>query len=157
MRLMRRKEREITDPGEIISIISRAIVCRIAFANDNIPYIVPMNYGYSFDERPNLFFHCANEGKKLDMIRKNNFVCFEIDSDHAIYSGEKGCEWGMKYSSIVGFGRIFIITDQFEKRKCLDLIMEHYGGKGEYAYDEKTLCRTTILKLEISEMTCKRK
>jgi len=154
---MRRKEREITDPVEIESIISRAVVCRVAFANDNKPYIVPMNYGYSGGELRNLFFHCANEGKKLDMIRKNNFVCFEIDTDHAIYKGEKGCDWGMKYSSVVGYGKIFIVTDQSEKRRGLDRIMAHYAGKGEYTYDEKILSRTSILRLEISEMTGKRK
>ena len=153
---MRKKEREITSISEIESIICRADVCRLAFADGNIPYIVTMNFGYTGGERQKLFFHCANEGKKLEMIRKNNYVCFEIDTDHQVIKGEKGCDWSMKYSSIIGYGRIYILTKKNEKKNGLDQIMAHYGGKGDYLYDEKVLARTTILMLEISEMTGKR-
>lgn len=154
---MRRKDREINDISELESIISRADVCRVAFAVDNIPYIVTMNFGYSGGSRQKLFFHCANEGRKLDMMRINNHVCFEFDTDHRVYNGKRACDWGMKYSSVVGYGEIFIVTDETERKLGLDSIMEHYGGAGEYTYDEKELPRTTILRLEISEMTCKRK
>jgi hypothetical protein len=153
---MRKKERAIIDVSEIESIIFRADVCRVAITNDNTPYIVTMNFGYSGGDRKKFFFHCANEGRKLDMILKNNYVCFEIDTDHTVYKGEKGCDWGMKYSSVVGYGKIFIVTDKNEKKEGLDHIMTHYGGKGEYSYDEKVLDRTTVLRLEISEMTGKR-
>jgi nitroimidazol reductase NimA-like FMN-containing flavoprotein (pyridoxamine 5'-phosphate oxidase superfamily) len=154
---MRKKEREITDLHKIESIISGSDACHIAFANENIPYIVTMNFGYRNGDLKSLFFHCANEGRKLDMIRKNNYVCFTVDTDHAIYKSEQGCNWGMKYSSVVGYGRIYIITDNDEKQEGLDLIMAHYGGKGGYVYDEKILSQTSILRLEISEMTGKRK
>jgi uncharacterized protein len=153
---MRKKDKEITDIKQIESIIYRADVCRVAFANDNIPYIVTMNFGYTGGDRQKLFFHCANEGKKLIMIRNNNYVCFEIDTDHEVIKGEIGCDWTMKYSSVVGYGKITIVTDENEKKKGLDHIMTHYGGKGDYCYDEKVLLRTTVLKLEISEMTGKK-
>jgi nitroimidazol reductase NimA-like FMN-containing flavoprotein (pyridoxamine 5'-phosphate oxidase superfamily) len=154
---MRRKEREITKISEIESIISKSDVCRIAIANENMPYIVTMNFGYSGGKAPSLYFHCAREGRKLDMMRQNNFVCFEMDTDHSIYKGEKGCEWGMNYSSVVGYGRISIVEDIAERLAGLNHIMNHYGGSGLYSYDEKVLARTTILKLEISEMSGKRK
>ena len=154
---MRKKEREITDINEMESIISRADVCHLAFAVDDTPYIVTMNFGYTGGERRYLFFHCATEGRKLDMIRKNNRVCFELETDHEVYSGDKGCDWGMKYSSVVGYGRIFIATDEKERKEGLDNILAHYGGSRNYSYDEKVLQQTTILRLEISEMTGKRK
>jgi nitroimidazol reductase NimA-like FMN-containing flavoprotein (pyridoxamine 5'-phosphate oxidase superfamily) len=116
-----------------------------------------MNFGYAGGDRKMLFFHCANKGKKLDMIRINNYVCFEIDTDHEVIKGEKGCDWGMKYNSIVGYGKIFIITDEDEKINGLDKIMTHYGGKEEYLYDKRALMQTTVLRLEISEITGKRK
>jgi nitroimidazol reductase NimA-like FMN-containing flavoprotein (pyridoxamine 5'-phosphate oxidase superfamily) len=154
---MRRLERKINERADVEVIISKSDVCRIAIANENTPYLVTMNFGYRGGENPGLYFHCANEGRKLDMIRVNNYVCFEMDTDHAIYKGEKGCDWGMKYNSVVGYGRIHIVDDETEKKTGLDCIMDHYGGSGSYFYDEKVLARTTVLKLEISEMTGKTK
>jgi nitroimidazol reductase NimA-like FMN-containing flavoprotein (pyridoxamine 5'-phosphate oxidase superfamily) len=154
---MRRKEREVEDIAEIESIISRSDVCRVAIANNNIPYIVTMNFGYTGGENPHLYFHCAHEGRKLDMIRRNNYVCFGMDTDHAIFKDDKGCDWGMKYSSVVGYGKIFIVDDDTEKIAGLGHIMDHYGGSGVYSFDAKVLERTTVLRLEISEISSKRK
>ena len=67
------------------------------------------------------------------MIRKNNYVCFEMDTDHQILTaGEKGCDWGMKYRSVVGYGNISIITEKNAKTAGLNCIMKHYGGEKEY-------------------------
>jgi nitroimidazol reductase NimA-like FMN-containing flavoprotein (pyridoxamine 5'-phosphate oxidase superfamily) len=154
---MRRKDREITDNHEFEEIINKADVCRIALANDNMPYIVSMNFGYINNPRKTLFFHCSNEGKKLEMIRKNNLVCFEMDIDHEIVKGKKGCDWGSKFTSIVGYGQIHIVTENNDKIEGLNSIMIHYGGEGEYNYDDNVVEKTTILRLEISEMTGKKK
>ena len=154
---MRRKDREITQIVLIEEIISKADVCRIGLANDNIPYIVTMNFGYLSSPEPRLYFHCANEGRKLEMIAKNNFVCFEMDTDHEIFKGLKGCDWGMKFRSVIGTGNITIITEKEEKRAGMDSIMKHYGGDREFAYDEKVFGRTTVLRLEIKEMTGKKR
>ncbi|MBA4322006.1 MAG: hypothetical protein C0408_04240 [Odoribacter sp.] len=154
---MRRNDSELAKIVDIESIISGSDVCRVAIANDNTPYIVTMNFGYVGGDKPHLFFHCAPEGRKLDMIRSNNYVCFEMDTDHAVYKGEKGCDWGMKYSSVVGYGRITIVNDVAEKIAGLGHIMGHYGGSGHYSFDENVLMRTTVLRLDISEMTGKRK
>jgi len=154
---MRKKEREIKEISEIESIILKSDVCRIAMANENMPYIVTMNFGYSGGNAPSLYFHCAKEGRKLDMIRQNNFVCFEMDTAHELYKGEKGCDWGMNYSSVVGYGKISIVEDFEERIFGLNQIMNHYGGSGFHSYDEKVLARTTILKLVITEISGKRK
>ncbi len=71
---MRKKEREVADLQEIESIINMSEVCRLAFADMNVPYIVTMNFGYSGGDKKHLYFHCATEGRKLEMIRKNNYV-----------------------------------------------------------------------------------
>lgn len=154
---MRRKEREITGIAEIESVISDSDVCRIAFADGNTPYIVTMNFGYAGGKNPRMFFHCATSGRKLEMMKKNNYVCFELDTGHEIYKGEKGCDWGMKYSSVVGYGNLYMVEDDTEKRSGLDHIMNHYGGTGVYDYDDHVLAGTVVLRLEIIEMTGKRK
>jgi nitroimidazol reductase NimA-like FMN-containing flavoprotein (pyridoxamine 5'-phosphate oxidase superfamily) len=96
------------------------------------------------------------------MIRKNKFVCFEMDIDHKIYvrpgkDGRKGCNWGMKYRSVVGYGNISIITETEAKKTGLDFIMRHYGDENEYVYDEKVRANTTVLRLDITEITGKKK
>jgi nitroimidazol reductase NimA-like FMN-containing flavoprotein (pyridoxamine 5'-phosphate oxidase superfamily) len=154
---MRRADREIPEITLIEEIIHKADVCRVALANENSPYIVTMNFGYTPAPEQKLFFHCAKVGRKLDMIRKNNYVCFEMDTDHEIYGGKKGCDWGMKFSSVVGYGNISFVTEKEAKIQGLNCIMAHYGGEKEYSYDEKVLARTTILRLDIKEMTGKRK
>ena len=116
-----------------------------------------MNFGYSGGDHPCFYFHCANEGKKLEMMRKNNFVCFELDTDHEIYEGENGCDWGMKFSSVVGYGKISVVTERNQENTGLDCIMSHYSDRTGFSYDERVLGNTTILRLDIDEMTGKRK
>jgi uncharacterized protein len=154
---MRRKDREITETEDIEKLILKTDVCRIALANDNIPYIVTMNFGYSGGTNPCLFFHCASDGKKLDMIHRNNYVCFEMDTDHELVTGEKGCDWGMKYSSVVGYGRISVIKERDMKIEALNRLMAHYSKSKNPVYDERMVERTTLLRLDIEEMTGKRK
>jgi nitroimidazol reductase NimA-like FMN-containing flavoprotein (pyridoxamine 5'-phosphate oxidase superfamily) len=154
---MRRADRAISGVEEIEEIIRKSDVCRLAIANDNFPYIVTMNFGYTKDPEQLLYFHCAREGKKLDMIRRNNYVCFEMDTDHQIIKGKTGCDWGMRFTSIIGYGNIFEVTEKSERIAGLNCIMIHYGGEGNYSYDEKVFEQTTILRLKILEMTAKKK
>ncbi len=154
---MRRKDREITDINDIESIITESDVCRVAFADNNIPYIVTMNFGYSGGRDRCLYFHSAPEGRKLELIRKNNLVCFEMDTDHEIYAGPKGCDWGMKFRSVVGFGNIFVISEKTEIIKGLNSIMSHYSGKRDFDFDEEMVKKTLVIRLDIKEMTGKKR
>ena len=79
-----------------------------------------MNFGYSGGAEKKLFFHSAGDGRKIDMIRKNNHVCFEMDTDHDLKSGREACDFSMKYSSVVGWGDIFIVSDDEERREGLN-------------------------------------
>lgn len=153
--MMRRKEREITATPEIEAVISRCDVCRIAISENNVPYIVTMNFGYSGGAEKTLFFHSAGEGRKIEMIGRNNYVCFEMDTDHSLVTGTEACDFTMKYSSVVGWGRIYIITDEKEKEAGMNLIMQHYSNQKEFIYLRDVFERTTVLKLVIEEMTGK--
>jgi uncharacterized protein len=154
---MRKKDREIKDTKELEEILKKADVCRIAFAVDGTPYIVTMNYGYSWKDNLTLYFHCAKEGKKLELMKKNNRVCFEMDIDHDIVQSENACDWGMKYRSIVGLGLLESISNEEEKKKGLDCIMDHYGFVGKKEYNAKALDLTEILRLTTTEFTGKKK
>lgn len=150
---MRRQDREIKDKQLMESIIRRAPVCRIGLSEDNVPYIVPLNFGYKDNF---LYFHSAKEGKKIDMIRKNNHVCFEIDIEHKLVQGGDPCDWSMKYRSVIGFGKAFLVEDHEEKRRALDIISEHYAGKQSFEYPENSVNNLAIIKVKIESMTGKK-
>lgn len=154
---MQRPDRKIHDFNELKEIVQKADVCRIAFATDGTPYIVTLSFGYEWKEHLIIYFHGAKKGKKIDLLKKNNLVCFEMDIEHEIIKEGKACDWGMKYRSIVGMGRLKIVEDIEEKRKGLDLIMDHYGYKGEKDYNKKIFSVTEILKLDVTEMVGKKK
>ena len=149
---MRRTEREIKDKSEIEQIISKAIVCRVAVSDENEPYIIPMCFGFKDGI---LFFHSAKEGKKIEILKKNNKVCFEMDIDTELVEGEKGCDWGIKYSSVVGFGKAAFVEDIQEKRNALHLLLEHYSNK-KYEFSEESLSQVAIIKIQIESLTGKR-
>ncbi len=147
-----RKDREIISRDEIESIINKAFVCRLGMVDENGPYIVPLSFGY---RENSLYFHCAKEGRKLDILKKNKRVCFEIDTDHEIVEFEKACKWGMKYKSVIGFGNALFIEDMESKKTALGIIMHHYSGRS-FEFEEKEVKRVVIFKVEIESMTGKR-
>ena len=148
---MRRKDKLVSNILEIESIISQAVVCHLGLCYENKPYIIPLNFGYKNNI---LYFHSANEGKKLDIIKLNNQVCFEMDVDHELLSADSACKWGFKYRSVIGFGIASIITDLFQKQEALQIIMNQYSNQN-HSFSDKNLNNTTVIKVEITEMTGK--
>ena len=155
---MRRKDRQVTDKQAIKAIIDKAEVCRISFAADNTPYIVTLNFGYEWnDELPVFYFHCAHEGKKLDLMKRNNLVCLQLDVDHELeYIEEKG-HCTMNFGSIIAMGKLELVTGESERIKGLDLLMQQAGSPVPKEYPESSLKRTTVLRLAITELTAKQK
>lgn len=154
---MRRNDRELKDLSTIESIISKADVCRIALIDGNLPYIVALNFGYKPGDPSVIYFHCAKTGRKIDIIRKNNTACFQMDVDHELVLASKACGYGMNFKSIVGYGKIYEVEDKAGKIEGLQYIMKQYTGKNDFTYEDKMLEVTSILRLEISEFTAKQK
>ncbi|OFX19074.1 MAG: hypothetical protein A2041_00800 [Bacteroidetes bacterium GWA2_31_9b] len=154
---MRRSDREILIQDEIESIIKKADVCRIALIDDQIPYIVALNFGYKSGNPSVIYFHCAKTGRKIDIIKKNNSACFQMDVDHELVLANKACGYGMKFKSIVGYGKIYEVEDKNGKIEGLQYIMKQYTGKDDFVYEEKMLEVTSILRLVISEISAKQK
>jgi nitroimidazol reductase NimA-like FMN-containing flavoprotein (pyridoxamine 5'-phosphate oxidase superfamily) len=148
---MRRKEKEITDKSEIESIIHKSLVCRLALSDKGVPYVVPLCFGYKNDT---LYFHSANEGKKIHILKRNNKVCFEFDIGAKIEKGKTACDWGMKYKSVIGFGKAAIVEDPQARREGLEIIADQYGDKN-HDFSDALFKVTTVIKVEISSMTGK--
>jgi nitroimidazol reductase NimA-like FMN-containing flavoprotein (pyridoxamine 5'-phosphate oxidase superfamily) len=149
---MRRKDKEIKDKREIESIINISDICRIALSENNSPYIVAVCFGY----RDNcLFFHSAASGKKIDIIKKNNRICFEFDTHEGLIRSENACDWDIKYCSVIGSGKAFFIYDLEEKTKALNIIVGHYSCSA-HEYQKDSVDNAIIVKVEIENITGKK-
>lgn len=149
---MRRKEREITDRDELLAVLERCFTCRVALFDGDYPYIVPMNYGVKSEaDGVCLYFHGASEGKKMDLLRQNPKVGFEVDRHEPYEAGSLTS----KYESVVGTGELSVVTDSGEKAQAIRIITEHY--EAVFASDfADCLMQTNILKLRVKSMTGKR-
>jgi nitroimidazol reductase NimA-like FMN-containing flavoprotein (pyridoxamine 5'-phosphate oxidase superfamily) len=156
---LRRKDKEIMDIDEKLEIIAKCKVCRLGLSDNNYPYIVPLNYGFSFDDgKLALYFHCAMEGRKIDIIKKNNSACFEIDCDSKLIEGKKPCDYCYEFKSIIGFGKIIILDTKEEKMNGLHYLMKQQTGKDiKYGFNEDELSKVIVLKMLVDEFTGKQK
>jgi uncharacterized protein len=154
---MRRKDKEIISIDDKLEIIAKCKVCRLGLSENNYPHIVPLNYGFSYDDgKLALYFHSAAEGKKIDIIKKNNNVCFEIDCDTKLIEGKNPCNYGYEFKSIIGFGKILILDTKDEKINGLNCIMKQQTGKDKkYDYNENELNNVLIFKILVDEFTGK--
>jgi nitroimidazol reductase NimA-like FMN-containing flavoprotein (pyridoxamine 5'-phosphate oxidase superfamily) len=156
---LRRKDREISGVEDILEIIRKCTVCRLGMAENGIPYIVPLNFGYEYrDNMLTLYFHSAREGKKIDILKKNNRVCFEMDAGHQLTPGDKACDYGFNYASVLGLGTVEFIEEEAEKIRALNLLMKHQTGEDrDFAYREADLRAVAVYRLRVETFTGKQR
>jgi len=153
---MRRSDREVLGLKNILSILDKCDVIRLGLCADNKPYIVPMNFAYeTIGEAVYIYLHCANTGKKIDMITQNNNVCFEADCSYKTVKGEQACDWSAEYESVIGEGCIATVIDENQKVSALNILMERYGFEGEPKYEPHHLSTVTVLKISVTAITGK--
>lgn len=151
---MRRKDREISK-DEIFEIINKCMVLRIAMISGDKPYIVPMNFGYSYEgDVLELFFHSAFEGKKIDALKNNPYVCFEMDCGHDLITGENACKYSYRYESVIGEGVVTFLDDMDLKKEALNHLMRHQTGKS-FEFDDKAANSVLVFKITVSEISGK--
>ena len=150
---MRRSDKEIKDSKAIATIMEKALVCRIALVDDDCPYIVPVNFVMCGNH---LYFHSAAEGKKIEILKKNNQVCFEVDDRMEIVRGDYPCSWGTKYLSVIGFGRAFLLDEIEEKKKALNCLMKKYAGRKDFTYQEEALKKVIVVDIRVDTITGKK-
>ena len=152
---MRRKDRAVTDPVEIVDIMSRCEVLHLAIVAEPAPYLLPVNFGMEPDGMT-LYVHGAMEGTKYDLLAKNNHVGFEMECTNGLVLDEAGHNCTMNYESVMGWGIVSEITALDEKLHALDCIMKQYHAE-EFPYSRAVAERTRILCLKIQERTGKRR
>ena len=155
MQGMTKRERQITDEAQIMDILDKGKVLHLGLAVDNEPYVVPMNYGYTHEDgKLVIYLHSAVRGKKLDMIRANPKVFFEIDCDLVPFESELPCQYGLAYSSVMGKGIARIVDDVEEKKKAMSILMKTQTGK-DFSFVDRLVSMVAVVRIDVSEYTAK--
>ena len=154
MRAMRRKDREVTNPIDLKNILDICNICRVAYQDAEGMTIVPMNFGFVYDDHLSLYFHSAKAGRKFDAFQKPQVVAFEMDGAHRLIEGEEACDYSYSFVSIIGNGTISIIEDNDEKIKAIQHLMLH-ETKRDFEVDSNMANKVSIFRLDVSNFTGK--
>ena len=155
MQGMTKRERQVTDPQQIREILDTAQVVHLGLCVNNEPYVVPMNYGYTMEDgKLIVYLHSALRGKKLDMIRANPKVFFEMDCDRKPFEGNLPCQYGLSYSSLMGRGTAHIVEDVEEKKKAMSILMKTQTDK-DFSFEDRLVSIVTVIRIDAAEYTAK--
>ena len=155
MQGMTKRERQITDLNQITNILDTAKVLHLGLAVDNMPYVVPMNYGYTMEDgKLTMYLHSAVRGKKLDMLRQNPRVFFELDCDLMPFEGRVPCQYGLAYSSVMGRGTGYIVEDVEEKKRAMSVLMKTQTGK-DFSFEDRLVSMVAVIRIDVTEYTAK--
>ena len=149
---MRRKDREITDRSEMESIIRSAKTMYMALAENNTPFLVPLHFAF---DGTVLYFHSAKAGTKIEMLKRNQAVCFAISDYLGVEESEFPCDFEARHRTVIGMGKASFVNTDAEKIKALDLIVAKFTEK-TFTYPQAKLDATMVVRIEIESLKGKR-
>lgn len=153
---MRRPKREITDPKQIEAVINECKVCRIGMPSQGKIYVVPMNFGWEYEDGTLVFYlHSAKVGRKIEALREEPEVCVELDCRHGLVEAELPCSHSYYFASLIGTGKAEVLKTSEEKLHGLKKVMLHQTGKDFDNFDEKWINAVEVIKVKLDEYACK--
>lgn len=153
---MRRKDREISDARIIADVVEECQAIRLGLRDKDKVYIVPLHFGYmSEDGKYTFYCHSAKEGRKIDLIKSDEYVFFEMDCGQILTVGNNACSFSSQFKSIMGEGRVTLVEDIDEKKLAFGKIMLHYTQKEDWDIPVPALNSVEIIKIEVDSMSCK--
>jgi nitroimidazol reductase NimA-like FMN-containing flavoprotein (pyridoxamine 5'-phosphate oxidase superfamily) len=149
---MRRKDQEITDRAELFRILGGARVCRLAMVDGDRPYLLPLTFAVDGDD---LVLHSSRAGKKIEVLRRNPAVSFEVEEGVEVAPAETACDFNMRFRTVIGVGEVEFVEDLAEKGRLLALFGPRYGAPPE-PLPEQEIRATQVLRVRVRSLTGKR-
>lgn len=151
--------KDVTEDTQAVSdILNRAEFASLALVDEDGPYSVPVNIAY---EDGVLYLHTGKDGRKAEALRKaeaaGSRVAFSAAVDLEMKTGDKACQWGYKFRSVLGSGTVRFVEDPKEQQAALGVIMKKYAGSDDFPYDAKILSLTTVVALRVDRVTARLK
>lgn len=150
---MRRQDKEIKDPVLLRHVLGSALVLRVAMCDGERPYLVPLSFVLDGDA---LYVHSAAHGRKLDVLRRNPSVCFEVDDGVEPVPHRDACSVGMRFRSVIGTGRATFVEDPGEKARVLQRFAAKYAPKADPRLPAHEVEKTVVIRLSVESLTGKR-
>jgi nitroimidazol reductase NimA-like FMN-containing flavoprotein (pyridoxamine 5'-phosphate oxidase superfamily) len=155
MRSIRRKEKEIKDKNEMLAILEAAKYVVIAMCRENEPYLATLSHGYD-RERNCIYFHCAKEGKKVDILNEQNEVWGQALMDKGYIQGS--CDH--LYATTQFKGRVTFVESKDEKKHALEVMINALEDNPQEVMDsqlsEKSIEGVQIGRIDIEHMSGKK-
>jgi len=152
---MRRQDKAITDPGEMEAVLLGQKLVTLAMCRDGEPYLVTMDFGYDPEVRA-IYFHCADAGKKLELLRANPRVWGQVVEDLGYVPGE--CDHS--YRSVQFSGSVELLAVPNDKRAALHLLLRKFEPEADVAKRtemvEKSLAKVVVGKVRIEAISGKK-
>ncbi len=152
---MRQAKKEIQDRSVLAGLLQACHVGRLGtIGRDGYPLVKPLNFAYHDGK---IYFHTAREGEKIDDIKRDSRVCFEVDLPIALVKSRGiPCKAEYLYRSVIVKGRAYVVEDPAERLAALRRLMEKYQPEGGYGeFPEEKVAITGIVRIDIEEMTGK--
>ena len=151
---MRKSKREIKSFDEIVDVLNRCDTIRVGLSGREYPYVVPLSFGFETENgKIIIYIHGAQEGKKHDLIARNNKVCVEADICHGFAKTEHSVT--TVYESVIGYGTTEkVYGDEMIKGLCL--LLAHCGYEG-FPFDQSVTNILTVYKITLDSITGKRR
>ena len=148
-----RHKRKLMSEEEVKRVLTDAEFGTLACISENgYPYAVPLNFVY---ENAGIYFHSAHKGHKINNIKQNEKVSFSAVS----YVQLLPDKFDTEYDSVIVFGLVKEVTEDFEKKEALKGLIKKYSNefweKG-IAYIDKSMHTAAVYKIQIEHMTGKR-
>ena len=140
MRPMRRQDRAVTAPEKVRAVIDACEVCRLGLQDGRGVYVVPVNFGHTVEGGRHVFyFHGAAEGRKVDLVRRNGWAGFELDTGYRLQGAEAACGYTAAFQSVIGEGPIM------RQATCC----------GDWTFPDAAVDAVCVLRLDAEELSCK--
>jgi len=133
-------------------VLKNGMFCHLGMSKDNMPYTVTVNFGFDDDF---IYFHSSRKGKKVDILKVNPNICFEINYGGEIYSNKNACNWGTKFRSIIGTGKVELLENETDKIHALKAIMHKYSGTYNHEFNENVVSHTNIYRIKRDNVTAR--
>lgn len=154
---MRRKDREITDPAEMLSILQKCRVCRVAMADGPRPYVVPMSFGVEEKGGQFTFYlHSAQEGRKVEVMKNHPAVCVEADCEYSPQEADAPCAYSCTFASVIGEGQAELLESHEEKAHGLSVLMRHQSGR-DFTFTPAQTSSVAVIRVRLRQVSAKRK
>ncbi len=149
------KTRMLKEQSEIDKIINSTEVCHVGMVDlDGKPYVIGFNFGY---QNGILYLHSGPEGKKIEIWKKNPYVCVAFSNDFLLrhQNEEVACSYSMKYKSVLLYGRVEEIIYLDEKKEVLNVIMKKYTGRDNFEYSLPALKNVRVFRIKPDKIEAK--